>query len=148
MKWMKSSKISLNNLNTLNNLMRKEIILIDDDPILRLIIQKMIHQIDSSIICYHCENGEVGLNVLEPFFNLNRPIMVLLDINMPILDGWSFLDILENKDFNTLKNIHLYIVSSSTDESDKLRASNYGLVKKLFHKPLYKEGILEILNGQ
>lgn len=126
--------------------MRKEIILIDDDPILRLVVHKMIEHIDPSVICHHCENGEVGLKVLETFFYSNRPIMVILDINMPILDGWSFLDRLENKDINILKNIQLYIVSSSTDESDKLRASNYGLVKKFFHKPLYNEDIKEILN--
>lgn len=121
-------------------------IIIDDDPILRIVVQKMVKQIDSSVICHHCENGEVGLRVLETFFNSNRPIMVILDINMPLLDGWSFLDSLENKDTKTIKNIQLYIVSSSTDESDKLRAKNYNLVNKFFHKPLYNADIKEILN--
>lgn len=126
--------------------MRKEIILIDDDPILRLVVQKMIHHIDSSVICHHCENGEVGLRVLEPFLNSNSPIMVMLDINMPILDGWSFLESLENKDID-IKDIQLYIVSSSTDESDRLKAKNYSLVKNFLHKPLYKEDIIGILAG-
>ncbi|MGM1057300.1 MAG: response regulator [Bacteroidota bacterium] len=84
---------------------------------------------------------------MEPFLNSANPISVLLDINMPVLDGWGVLDHLEKLNLATIKNIQLYIVSSSMDKSDVLKANQYGLVKKFFHKPLKKEDILEILNG-
>ena len=127
--------------------MKKEIIIIDDDPILRLLVQKRIHNIDSSIRCHPCENGKLGLEAMAPFLISANPIGVLLDINMPVLDGWGVLDHLEKLNLVTIKNIQVYIVSSSIDKSDVLKANQYALVKKFFHKPLKKEDIIEILNG-
>lgn len=127
--------------------MKKEVFIIDDDPIIRLIVKKMIHHSDSAVLCHPCANGKIGLEAMEPFLNSANPISVLLDINMPVLDGWGVLDHLEKLNLATIKNIQLYIVSSSMDKSDVLKANQYGLVKKFFHKPLKKEDVLEILNG-
>jgi DNA-binding NarL/FixJ family response regulator len=127
--------------------MKKEIFIIDDDMILRLIVQKMINHIDPSAICHQCENGEIGLDALLPCLDSENQIIVLLDLNMPVLDGWEVLDCLENSDFLHRKFFTLYILSSSTDESDILKASEYGLVQKFYHKPLNSASITEILNG-
>ncbi len=127
--------------------MKKEVFIIDDDPILRLIVKKMIHNIDSSVICHQFENGEKGIVAMGRFSHTNNPVIVLLDINMPILDGWGFLDRLNEMNLDGYKNIQLCIVSSSINESDILKASQYNLVRKFLHKPLNKEDIVEILNG-
>lgn len=125
--------------------MENELFIIDDDPIYRLIVSKTINKIDSSLIINQCENGEIGLAKLECLRNSNHKIIVFLDINMPILDGWGFLDEIEKYNFYDLHQLIIYIVSSSTDESDKLRAKGYGFVKDFFHKPLKREEIKTII---
>ena len=126
--------------------MSKTVLIVDDDPIVRLVIQRMIHNMDRSVNCYPCDNGEVGLAVLETLQNSGDGIVVLLDINMPVLNGWGFLDKLRKIDIDSFTNFQLYIVTSSTDESDKLKAQSYPVIKKFYHKPLSKEAITEILN--
>lgn len=125
--------------------MEKELFIIDDDPIYRLIVSKTVNTIDASLIINQCENGEIGLAKLEYLRNSNHEIIVLLDINMPILDGWGFLDEIEKCHFYNLHQLIIYIVSSSTDESDKSRAKRYGFVKDFFHKPLKRAEIKTII---
>jgi CheY-like chemotaxis protein len=60
---------------------------IDDDLIFRMIVSKTINKMDSSLVINQCENGAIGLNMLK---TCNYKIIVLLDINMPVIDGWSF----------------------------------------------------------
>lgn len=126
--------------------MNKKVLIVDDDPIVRIIIQKMIHNLDSSVFCYQCDNGEVGLSVLETLQNATDTIVVLLDINMPVLNGWEFLESLKKINLDSFNIFQLYIVTSSTDESDKLKAQSYPVVKGLYHKPVSKQDIAEILD--
>jgi two-component system, chemotaxis family, chemotaxis protein CheY len=127
--------------------MNKTLLIVDDDPIVRLIIKKMVHNMDSSVNCHQCDNGEVGLAVLETLQNSNDAIVVLLDINMPVLNGWGFLDNLQKINLGSFNKFQLYIVTSSTDENDKLKAQSYPVIKKFYHKPLSKQDIKEILNS-
>lgn len=126
--------------------MKKTILIVDDDPIVRLIIQKMIHHMDNSVNCQQCDNGEVGLSVLETLRNVTHAIVILLDINMPVLNGWEFLDSLQKINLSSFAKFQLYILTSSTDESDKLKAQSYPVIKKFYQKPLSKQNIEEILN--
>lgn len=127
--------------------MNKTVLIVDDDPIVRLIIQKMIHNLDSSVNCLQCDNGEEGLTVLETLQSSTHTVVVLLDINMPVLNGWGFLDSLPKINLDSFNRFRLYIVTSSTDESDKVKAHSYPVIKKLYHKPLSKQDIKEILNS-
>jgi CheY-like chemotaxis protein len=122
-----------------------EIFIIDDDLIQRMIVSKMIKIINPSLVVTQCENGKIGLAMLEQHSNSNQKIIVLLDINMPILDGWGFLDQIEKSNFYNLHQLSIYIVSSSIDESDISRASQYGFVKNFLHKPLSKEDLTTVI---
>lgn len=123
-----------------------KIFIIDDDPIYCLIVSRTINMIDASLIIDQSENGAIGLAKLEHLSNETDKIIVLLDINMPILDGWGFLDKIQKYNFYNLPQLIIYIVSSSTDESDILRANQFGFVKGFFHKPLSKEDINSIID--
>lgn len=127
--------------------MNKTVLIVDDDPIVRLILQKMIHNFNSSVICHQCDNGYEGLAVLETLQNATDAIVVLLDINMPVLNGWEFLDSLQKINLDSFNTFQLYIVSSSTDESDKVKAQSYPVIKNFYHKPLSQQDIEEILNS-
>jgi len=119
--------------------------IIDDDLIQRMIVSKMIKMIDPTLVITQCENGKIGLDMLEKHSNSNQKIIVLLDINMPILDGWEFLDQIEKSNFYNLHQLSVYIVSSSIDESDISKASQYGFVKSFLHKPISREHLNTIL---
>ena len=124
--------------------MKKEVFIIDDDPIYRIIVSKTIGKLDSSLVLNESENGEVGLAELEKIKDSNHEVFVLLDINMPIMDGWDFLDEIEKSNFYNIDHLKIYIVSSSIDESDKLKAEHYGFVQGFYHKPLTSENIKKI----
>ena len=71
------------------------------------------------------------------------PDLILLDLNMPIWDGWQFLD--EAKDLDLLKDIPLYIITSSTDRSDRDRASQHQLLDRYLVKPLTLDKVKPVL---
>ena len=122
-----------------------ELFIVDDDLIQRMIVAKMIKIIDPNLVITQCENGKIGLAMLEKHSNSTQKIIVLLDINMPILDGWGFLDQIEKSNFYNLHQLSIHIVSSSIDESDISKASQYGFVKSFFHKPLSREDLNTVL---
>jgi len=124
--------------------MKKEIFIIDDDPIYRLIVLKTIKNIDSSLQIVECENGEIGLAKLESAKISDHDVIVLLDINMPVLDGWGVLDEIE-KNNSTKQSLLVYIVSSSTDKSDVLKSKGYKFLKGFFSKPFNREDIKAII---
>ncbi|TLU99568.1 response regulator [Dyadobacter luticola] len=121
------------------------VVIVDDDPIVRLVIQRMIHNIDSSVSCRQCDNGEVGLSVIEKLQNVADNVIVLLDINMPVLNGWEFLDRLQQINIVASDKFQLYMITSSTDTSDKIKARSYPVIKKLYPKPLSNQDLKEIL---
>ncbi|WP_138484041.1 response regulator [Dyadobacter bucti] len=125
--------------------MNKTVVIVDDDLIVRLVTQRMVHNIDSSINCHQCDNGEVGLSTIENLQNGTDYVVVLLDINMPVLNGWQFLDRLQQMNIVASDKFHLYMITSSTDASDRIKARSYPVIKKLYHKPLSNQDLKEIL---
>ena len=107
----------------------------------------MIAHINQSVIVEESENGETGLANLEHQADQNLKTVVLLDINMPVLDGWEFLEQIQKSNFYHLAELEIYMVSSSTDERDILKAKDYDFVKGFIIKPLSKEKIQEILTA-
>jgi CheY-like chemotaxis protein len=122
-----------------------EIFIVDDDLIQRMIVSKMIKIIDPTLLTTQCENGKIGLAMLGQHRDSSHEIIVLLDLNMPILDGWGFLEQIEKSDFYNLHQLSIYIVSSSIDESDISKASQYGFVKNFLHKPLSREDLNTVI---
>lgn len=125
--------------------MTKEIFIIDDDHIYRMIVSRTITKLDTDVKITPCENGKLGLEMVMERCKDGK-IIILLDINMPVLDGWGFLDEIEKSNFYGIQDISIYLVSSSTDESDILKAKQYGFLDDFLHKPINKETISAIIN--
>jgi len=91
-----------------------------------------------------------GAEALE-YFTANRsnasllPDLVLLDINMPYLDGWQFLDEMAEVEL-TKSNMTIYMCSSSDSSFDCEKATTYDNVTGYLRKPLTRDKLLEIIH--
>ncbi|MFZ6011932.1 MAG: response regulator [Bacteroidota bacterium] len=123
------------------------IALIDDDKIFQLTASKTIKatQITDRILQF--ENGEEALQFLKN--NISNahdlPDYIFLDINMPFVDGWMFLEDYNNLKPNLSKNIFIYMVSSSIDPRDIRRAKGNEHVQDYIIKPVSREKFIELL---
>lgn len=128
--------------------MKYQIAIVDDNSIFCFIFEKLIKKYDKQEIeVISFSNGKEALD----YFLLNKdvegglPHMVFVDINMPIMNGWEFLDAL--KRYNCIDDKTSYfIVSSSDNEIDINRSKEYACVRNFFHKPLDKTKLFTILN--
>jgi CheY-like chemotaxis protein len=128
--------------------MKKQVCIIDDDPIYRMIASKTINIAASALTIHQCKNGEEGLAKLEDLKNSNHETVVFLDINMPGLNGWDVLDGINQNDFYTLSKLQVYMVSSSTDERDLLKSKQYSFVMGFLYKPLSKEDLISAIGSE
>ncbi|WKK76692.2 response regulator [Marivirga salinae] len=125
--------------------MEKELFIIDDDSIYRMIVSSMLEDILPELQITECDNGEIGLAKLKEVENSNKEIIVLLDINMPILNGWEFLEEIKNQNYYKLSTLKIYLVSSSTDESDISKSKQFNYLSGFYHKPLEIDDLRKIL---
>ncbi len=126
--------------------MKKEIIIIDDDPIYSLVVSKMIHKLEPNTPIHFSTNGLDAIQKLENMSFFRNHILLLLDINMEHQDGWYFLDSMQTKGYQLIPNIHTFIITSSTDTSDIKKIEKYSWIKKYLHKPIYIKDVMEFLS--
>lgn len=127
----------------------KTIWVIDDDPIYQIIMKKIILKsgLFSSIRSF--QNGKEAITALKDLISGNDsfPNIILLDIEMPILDGWGFMDeiaILKSR-MNT--EIQIYISSSSIAIEDRERAKNNNSILGYMCKPISLEDLTKIASA-
>lgn len=120
--------------------------LIDDDHIYQFTAKKTLETIDKVDKIEVFSNGEEGISHLRRNISTNRelPDVIFLDINMPLMDGWQFLD--EYVSMAKDKNITIFMVSSSVDEADIKKAKEYDVVKEYIIKPVGRERFEELLS--
>jgi CheY-like chemotaxis protein len=120
------------------------VLCIDDDSFAIAIQTILFKQID---FCDHIitkSNGEEAIAYFEGLsHSLENPIdlprIIFLDLNMPVMDGWGFLDAFKEKFIGLFPDTLIYILTSSLDPEDQLRAAAYSFVKDFISKPITKE---------
>lgn len=120
---------------------------IDDDKIFTFAVKRLLAISDCCENVIEYSNGEEAISGLRALLasNRNMPELILLDLNMPIMDGWQFLD--EFITIRELTRIKIYIVSSSIDPADIEKSKKYNSVSKYITKPLDKEILKKIINS-
>jgi CheY-like chemotaxis protein len=123
-----------------------KLVIIDDNPTDHYIIQRLLHN------NYNCEQATYtydGRLVLD-FLEENKreapmlPDVIFLDLDMPQLTGWEFLDELENFNLAANKNVKVHIMSSSIRSADVFHSKKYACVNSFMTKPLSRDLVNKI----
>ena len=123
---------------------------IDDDPqnnlIVKLTIKKYLNPSEIQIFVDPVEGLECIKNTYFCEVIESRTVL-LLDINMPLMSGWEFLDEFEKLDTRVQIQFIIFMLSSSVDDRDFEQAKSCKNVKGYLVKPLKKEKLLELMDG-
>lgn len=120
--------------------MTKSILLIDDDAVTNFLNSKIIKMQN---ICENVVVKDAASKALKYLQKNNIPTIILLDINMPVMNGFDFLDEYYKHGFNTNETTIIMLTSSAL-ESDKKNALKYDRVHSFLTKPLTVEKVLEL----
>lgn len=128
----------------------RKICVIDDDHMYQVIIKRLIMKIDADAKLMTFKNGADALDGFKTLL-ANDPLLcdvILLDINMPLMDGWQFLHAIENILPGIGNSIDIYVVSTSLDGRDKEKALADKNVKGYISKPIPTEILTRIVLGK
>ncbi|MCS6822428.1 MAG: response regulator [Microscillaceae bacterium] len=124
-----------------------QILLIDDDPVSNLICENLFKR---TSICQQIKaftQAQAALKYLDEVVqrNLQLPEVIFLDLNMPIMNGWDFLEKYATQIATKLPHrIKIYILTSSIDKADKKEAEKIDWVTGFVIKPFTEEKLLKI----
>jgi CheY-like chemotaxis protein len=129
----------------------KRILCIDDDKIAGMIAKITLSRYPEIQI-------DIQHDAAQAFENLRAEIQkkdperllpqyILLDLNMPVMDGWEFLDAYQQEVFKAEPGIKIMILSSSMDPADKRKALEYPFVSHFLPKPIH-ESILSLIGKE
>ena len=131
--------------------MKKIIWVIDDDVIYQTIIKKLIYKSGAYSEHFSFPNGNEAISTLKKTLednSNNLPDIILLDINMPVLDGWEFMDEFQTLKSKINKKINIFIVSSSIAVEDKNKAETYGEIMRYMSKPVTVDVLVELASKE
>jgi CheY-like chemotaxis protein len=119
-------------------MIKKTIWIIDDDPIYQIIVNKIIQKTELFSTISSFKNGKEAIDAIQNHTEIikNMPDLILLDINMPIMDGWEFMDEMDKLALQFKNNIVIYIVSSSIAIEDKIKCKSYSNILGYLSKPI------------
>jgi len=122
--------------------------IIDDDPIFIYGTKRIMKEMDfcDEFVIYN--NGQEALDGILKITSTGEklPAIILLDLNMPIMNGWEFLDEFIKIPTNNTDPISIYIISSSVDPRDLEKVKAYEKVSNYILKPITPKDLETILD--
>ena len=124
------------------------ILLVDDDEGTNFLHKLVLEEADIAEEIIFALNGEEALEIIKENSKKNKPQpdMIFLDINMPRMNGWEFIE--EYQKLENTSNIKLLIImlTVSLNPDDKEKAQNINSISGFINKPLTVEVLKEIMN--
>lgn len=114
-----------------------KIFLVDDQPISNFITKKLLELEGYNENINDFTNPEEAFEIVKSEENA----LIFLDLNMPVMTGWDFLDALKSHNIN---HHRIIILTSSTSMLDQQKAKEYPCVIKYMEKPMNKQKFSEI----
>lgn len=120
-------------------MMKLKVVLVDDDPVVLYLHQVLLKRSGLPSEVFSFRNGREALDFLSYEEEPLEPILVLLDINMPVMNGWEFLDAIQKH--KGKEQFFVGVVSSSINSQDLTTSRKYCQVIDYLEKPVSKEAI-------
>ncbi|TGD82293.1 response regulator [Hymenobacter wooponensis] len=124
------------------------ILLVDDDRTTNYLNQRLLEKLDVAEQLLVAHNGQEALTLLNKHCHnptADCPVLVLLDMKMPIMDGFSFLEAYKQLPDTQQRNILVVMLSTSLHPQDVQRAQELPITAFL-NKPLTNEKVRQLLN--
>ncbi|MBF9255435.1 response regulator [Pontibacter sp. 172403-2] len=134
----------MNKSNTLLDL----ILLVDDDDTTNYLNERLLKEMQVARQILVLKNGKEAINYLKRANSAleKHPDLMFLDIKMPVMDGFSFLEEYHNSGLDAADHVIIMMLTSSASFYDLERLKKYNKVKKHFSKALTKHDVQEIMN--
>ena len=121
--------------------MLDRILCIDDDPITLMLCKKVIMKSLFSKEIITAQNGEKALQYFDDLLDVDLskielPEMIFLDLNMPVMGGWEFLDAFNAPKYNRFHSIKVVVLTSTIDPKDLEKSQTYPMVLDFLSKPI------------
>ena len=121
---------------------RAPIIIIDDDEIIAFLFRRRLPERET--VTYR--DGREGLEALHAHADRSEPPQaVFVDLHMPVMDGFDFLDRYQAELFERLKDTRVFVMTSSPRDHDRDRCSRYECVDEFIVKPVKTDVLLRLL---
>ena len=127
----------------------KNVLLIDDSESDNFYHARKIRKMGITDNIHISYSGEEALEYLKSELDgvHPQPTLIFLDINMPGMNGWEFLEAYENLKVSQQGEVVLTMLSNSIDERDRAKAHEFKSVKGYYSKPLNEDYLNDILNA-
>jgi CheY-like chemotaxis protein len=119
----------------------KAILLVEDDVVDMMSVKRALKELKVTNPLFHVENGEEALEFLNDPAN-EKPAIVLLDLNMPKMNGHEFLAVVKQDD--ELKRIPVIVLTTSRGELDKIQSFDLGVAGYMI-KPVDYQQFVEVM---
>ncbi len=126
----------------------KNVLLIDDDTVSNFVNKKNLQLTGLVDKIETATNGREALSMFDGYYKSGNPLpdFIFLDINMPIMDGFEFLELYNKLQFPSKENIQIIMMSSSENDRDVVKAKNNGVLRYIF-KPLTQKDFIGLMGG-
>jgi len=127
--------------------MLRKVICIDDDPITLMLCKKVMERVEFALEINTLQNGEEAIKLFEDNEKIdtkNAPDIVFIDLNMPVMNGWEFLDEYLNREYQKKFKTHFIVLSSTIDPKDVEKSKSYPMVVNFLSKPITKTMLEEL----
>ncbi|ABB74591.1 response regulator [Nitrosospira multiformis] len=121
----------------------RPILLVEDDQVDKMTVVRALKEIHVTNPLVHRENGEEAVHYLQDPAS-EKPCIILLDLNMPIMNGTEFLKAVKNDD--KLKRIPIVVLTTSEEQQDKINSFDLG-VAGYMAKPVDYRQFVEVMRS-
>jgi CheY-like chemotaxis protein len=112
-------------------------------------MKNTIAEVSPDIKIEFFSDGEKGIDFLKRNLSaaINLPDIILLDVNMPFMDGWEFLNEYKSLKTEIKKDINIYLLTSSNNPGDIAKAKEISALSGYLVKPISKDGIKNLITN-